>query len=65
MGSAASAVPFGTEGPFLQQLGLDTVVLGPGGIGQAHQPDEYIALDQVRDGVELISRLIASSCTEA
>ncbi len=63
-GHRASAVPFGTEGPFLQQLGLDTVVLGPGGIGQAHQPDEYIALDQVRDGVELISRLIASSCTE-
>ena len=64
-GHQACAVPFGTEGPFLQQLGLDTVVLGPGGIGQAHQPDEYIALDQVRDGVELITRLIAASCTEA
>ncbi len=64
-GKDASAVPFGTEGPFLQQLGLDTVVLGPGGIGQAHQPDEYIALEQVHAGVELISRLIASSCTEA
>ncbi len=63
-GLTAAAVPFGTEGPFLQQLGLDTVVLGPGGIGQAHQPDEYIALDQVRDGVELVSRLIASTCAD-
>ncbi|MDX1594151.1 MAG: acetylornithine deacetylase [Gammaproteobacteria bacterium] len=63
-GQRAEAVPFATEGPFLQQLGLDTVVLGPGGIGQAHQPDEYIELDQVRRGVELLSGLIASSCTE-
>lgn len=61
-GQTAAAVAFGTEGPFLQQLGLDTVVLGPGGIGQAHQPDEYIELAQVRDGSELIARLIAETC---
>jgi acetylornithine deacetylase len=61
-GQTAAAVAFGTEGPFLQKLGLDTVVLGPGGIDQAHQPDEYIALEQVRDGIELISRLIERTC---
>jgi acetylornithine deacetylase len=61
-GQTAAAVAFGTEGPFLQQLGLDTVVLGPGGIGQAHQPDEYIELTQVRDGIELLTRLIAATC---
>jgi len=63
-GQAATTVAFGTEGPFLQQLGLDTVVLGPGGINQAHQPDEYIELAQVRDGTELISRLIAEACVD-
>jgi len=63
-GQAATTVAFGTEGPFLQQLGLDTVVLGPGGINQAHQPDEYIELTQVHDGTELISRLIAEACVD-
>ena len=61
-GQSAAAVAFGTEGPFLQQLGLDTVVLGPGGIDQAHQPDEYIALDQVERGVDTITRLIERTC---
>ena len=63
-GQTAASVAFATEGPFLQQLGLDTVVLGPGGIGQAHQPDEYIDLAQVDDGIELVSRLISEACVE-
>ncbi len=58
-GTSAGAVSFGTEAPFLSRLGMDTVVLGPGGIDVAHQPDEYLALDQIEPAVDLISKLIA------
>src|SRR5690606_29029789 len=44
-GYTAGAVAFATEAPYLQQLGMQTLVLGPGHIDQAHQPDEYLALD--------------------
>ena len=58
----AQAVSFATEGPFLQKLGLETVVLGPGSIRQAHQPDEYLAFDQIERGVALVRRLIGRFC---
>jgi acetylornithine deacetylase len=42
-------VGFGTEGGlFSQVLGIPTVVCGPGSIDQAHKPDEFIDVDQVR-----------------
>ena len=61
-GHAAQAVAFGTEGPYLNQLGMETVIIGPGNIDQAHQPDEYLAMDQIRPGVELIQGLIKRFC---
>ncbi len=61
-GYAAEAVAFGTEGPYLNQLGMETVILGPGNIDQAHQPDEYLGLDQIEPGVRLIQRLIERFC---
>ena len=61
-GYAARAVAFGTEGPYLNQLGMETVILGPGHIDQAHQPNEYLALDQIEPGVKLIQRLIKRFC---
>jgi len=61
-GYPAEAVAFGTEGPYLNQLGMETVILGPGHIDQAHQPDEYLALDQIDPGVTLIKRLIKQFC---
>lgn len=64
-GAAARSVAFGTEAPFLQQLGLDTLVLGPGSIDVAHQPDEYLALDQVPRCVDLLQKLIVRYCLQA
>ena len=46
----AGTVAFSTEGPFLQALGMETVIFGPGSIDQAHQPDEYLALDRIAAG---------------
>ena len=40
-------VAFGTEAGLFKQAGIPTVVCGPGSIEQAHQPDEYVALEQL------------------
>ena len=64
-GQAAGAVAFGTEAPFLSQLGMETIVMGPGYIDQAHQPDEFLPLEHIRPGVTLLERLIQRFCIEA
>ncbi len=61
-GHPAEAVSFGTEAPFLNRLGMDTVVLGPGDIAQAHQPDEYLSLDRIAPTLELLRALIRRFC---
>jgi acetylornithine deacetylase len=61
-GHSAGAVAFGTEGPYLNQMGLETVICGPGHIDQAHQPDEYLPLEHVKPGVELIQSLVRKFC---
>jgi len=58
----AEAVAFGTEGPYLNELGMQTVVLGPGDIEQAHQPDEYLALERIDPMIDLLNRLIQEHC---
>jgi acetylornithine deacetylase len=40
-------VAFGTEAGIFKQAGIRTVVCGPGSIQQAHQPDEYVTLEQL------------------
>ena len=40
-------VAFGTEAGLFQKAGIPTVVCGPGHIAQAHQADEYVALEQL------------------
>ncbi|WP_101758466.1 acetylornithine deacetylase [Oceanicoccus sp. KOV_DT_Chl] len=61
-GHSAAPVAFATEAPFMQQLGMDTIVMGPGSIDQAHQPNEYMALNQVQPAVDLLRQLIARFC---
>jgi acetylornithine deacetylase len=55
-------VPFGTEAGHYQAAGIPTVVCGPGSINQAHQPDEYITLEQFEGGLAFMRRL-AQACT--
>lgn len=61
-GHEGISVAFGTEGPFLQQLGMDTIILGPGSIDQAHQPDEYLAQDMLEPCVKILRGLISEHC---
>ena len=62
-GHEAGAVAFGTEAPYLQQLGIQPVVLGPGNIEQAHQPDEYIAINRLQPMIDLLRQTVKSVCT--
>ncbi|MER9469948.1 acetylornithine deacetylase [Mesorhizobium sp. M0482] len=42
-----AAVSYGTEAGLYQQAGIDAVVCGPGDIGRAHRPDEYIEIGEL------------------
>lgn len=61
-GLNAEAVAFATEAPFLKNLGMQTIVLGAGSIDQAHQPDEFIAFDQINPAVQLLRQFIQHYC---
>lgn len=61
-GHTADSVAFATEAPFLQKLGMQTLVMGPGSIDQAHQPNEYMAQNQIEPAVEIVAALITELC---
>jgi acetylornithine deacetylase len=64
-GHSAGTVGFATEAPFLRELGMDTVVFGPGSIRQAHQPDEYVEIAQLQPAIDVLKSLIAKFCVAA
>lgn len=54
-----SFVAFGTEGGlFSQQLGVPTVVCGPGSMEQGHKPDEFIEAQQLQQCEAMLERLV-------
>ena len=63
-GQAARTVAFGTEGPFFNALGKDTVILGPGDIAVAHQADEYLQIDRIEPSVRILRKFIEHFCLE-
>jgi acetylornithine deacetylase len=56
------SVAFGTEAPFYNEMGCETIVMGPGSIKQAHQPDEFLPMDQIQPTVTLLENLIQRFC---
>ena len=52
-------VSFGTEAGIFAGWGVPTVVLGPGSIEQAHQPNEYVEMSQLAQCERFVERLIA------
>jgi acetylornithine deacetylase len=58
---AAIGVAFGSEAGQFQAAGIPAVVFGPGSIEQAHQPDEYIELQQVIECVNFMKKLAESA----
>lgn len=52
-------VSFATDAGYLQEIGIDTVVFGPGSLAQMHQPEEHITLTELSDGLRFLERLLA------
>ncbi len=59
-GSGLGKVTYGSEAGLFSDAGIPTVVLGPGDIAQAHQPDEYITVEQLALADRFVERLIDS-----
>ena len=64
-GHQAACVDFGTEGEFYNRLGMQTVICGPGDIAQAHQPNEYLALDRIEPMRRILHGLVREFCLDA
>ena len=46
--NSREVVSFGTEAGLFQEIGISTVVCGPGSIEQAHKVDEFIELNELK-----------------
>ncbi|ARE41453.1 Acetylornithine deacetylase [Rhodovulum sp. P5] len=58
--TAAETAPFSTEAGLFQSLGCSAVLCGPGSIAQAHKPDEYIAIKQLGQCLDMLNGLAAA-----
>jgi len=61
-GHHCCAVNYATEAPYIQQLGCQTIVLGPGSIEQAHQPNEFLAHSEIDKTEKLLTRMVQHYC---
>lgn len=60
-GNAPATISFATEAGLYQNVGIPTVVCGPGDIAQAHKPDEFVALDQIARCESFLADIIAAN----
>lgn len=52
-----AAVSYGTEAGLYQAAGIDSIICGPGDIGRAHKPDEYITRDELGECRQMLLAL--------
>tara|TARA_B110000438_G_scaffold181874_1_gene173775 strand:- start:161 stop:1354 length:1194 start_codon:yes stop_codon:yes gene_type:complete len=55
--NSRDAVSFGTEAGLFQEMGISTVVCGPGSIEQAHKIDEYVSHEQLKECLKLLIQI--------
>jgi acetylornithine deacetylase len=60
--NSTHTVSYGTEAGLFQQAGIPAVVCGPGSIEQAHKPDEFIAVSELRKCEVFLRRLGERCC---
>ena len=58
----ADTVSFTSEGGQFQECGISTVLCGPGSVTEAHQPDEFVALEQLAACEVFLRRLADWAC---
>ena len=61
-GKKTASVAFGTEAPYFNAMQTETIVIGPGSINQAHQPDEFLPIAQIDPTIQLLKGLIDRFC---
>ncbi len=52
--NSRDTVSFGTEAGLFQEIGISTVVCGPGSIEQAHKIDEFVSFDQLKLCIKML-----------
>ncbi|WP_435229678.1 acetylornithine deacetylase [Pseudopelagicola sp. nBUS_20] len=57
--NASRVVSYGTEAGHFQNAGYSAVICGPGDIAQAHQPDEFLSVEQFEMGRAFMCKLLA------
>ena len=55
--NSREVVSFGTEAGLFQEIGMSTVVCGPGSIEQAHKVDEFIELSELKKCLKFLDGL--------
>ena len=55
--NSREVVSFGTEAGLFQEIGISTVVCGPGSIEQAHKVDEFIELNELKKCLNFLDGL--------
>ncbi len=55
-------VSYGTDAGWLQQMGLDCAVFGPGSIEVAHKPNEFLPRAEFEQARSYLQRLVGESC---
>tara|TARA_B100000989_G_scaffold262237_1_gene213625 strand:+ start:1716 stop:2906 length:1191 start_codon:yes stop_codon:yes gene_type:complete len=55
--NSREVVSFGTEAGLFQEIGMSTVVCGPGSIEQAHKVDEFIELSELKKCLKFLNGL--------
>ena len=57
-GGRGGKVAFASEAGQFQRAGFEAVICGPGSIGDAHKPDEFITFDQIDKCEAFIARVV-------
>lgn len=61
-GKITTAVNYATEATYLQEIG-PTVILGPGDIAMAHQPNEYLNKSEILPSLNVLKKLLLKICS--
>ncbi|HEX3912656.1 MAG TPA: acetylornithine deacetylase [Steroidobacteraceae bacterium] len=61
----AGKVSYGTEAGLFQEMGVPTVICGPGDIAEAHRPNEFVALDQLAQCEGFMDRVLETGYAKA
>ena len=59
--NSREVVSFGTEAGLFQEVGISTVVCGPGSIEQAHKVDEFIELNELKKCINFLNGIKSKS----